>query len=89
MDVKTTFLHVDLEAKIYMKQPEGFDVKGKKELVCTLKNFIYDLNKSPRSWYQKICYLYVGTWLHKEKSRSLCVFQINRWSSYLFSLICG
>ena len=37
MDVKTTFLHVDLEEKIYMKQLEGFAMKGKKELVCRLK----------------------------------------------------
>ena len=33
MDVKTTFLDGDLEEEIYMKQPEGFAVKGKKELV--------------------------------------------------------
>eukprot|EP00253_Pinus_taeda_P015211 PITA_15211 len=33
MDVKTTFLHGDLEEEIYMKQPEGFAVKGKKERV--------------------------------------------------------
>jgi len=37
MDVKTTFLHTDLEEEIYMKQPEGFTMKGKKELVCKLK----------------------------------------------------
>ena len=36
MDVKTTFLHGDLKEEIYMKQPEGFMVKGKKELVCRL-----------------------------------------------------
>eukprot|EP00253_Pinus_taeda_P015360 PITA_15360 len=30
IDVKTTFLHGDLEEEIYMKQPEGFMVKGKK-----------------------------------------------------------
>jgi hypothetical protein len=36
MDVKTTFLHRDLEEEIYMKQPEGFVVKGKKEMVCKL-----------------------------------------------------
>lgn len=30
MDVKTTFLHGDLKEDIYMKQPEGFAVKGKK-----------------------------------------------------------
>eukprot|EP00253_Pinus_taeda_P007701 PITA_07701 len=32
MDVKISFLHRDLEEEIYMKQPEGFAVKGKKEL---------------------------------------------------------
>eukprot|EP00253_Pinus_taeda_P014157 PITA_14157 len=32
MDVKTTFLHGNLEEEIYMKQAEGFVVKGKKEL---------------------------------------------------------
>jgi hypothetical protein len=33
MDVKTTFLHGDLEEEIFMKQPKGYVVKGKKELV--------------------------------------------------------
>jgi len=43
MDVKTTFLHGDLEEEIYMKQPEGFAVKSKKELVCKLKKSMYGL----------------------------------------------
>jgi len=43
MDVKTTFLHEDLEEEISMKQPEGFAVKGKKELVCKLKMSLYGL----------------------------------------------
>jgi len=30
MDVKTSFLHGDLEEEIYMKQHEGFAVKSKK-----------------------------------------------------------
>ena len=29
MDVKTAFLHGDLDKEIYMEQPEGFQVKGK------------------------------------------------------------
>jgi hypothetical protein len=53
MDVKTTFLYGDLEEEIYMKQPEGFVVKGKKELVCKMKKSLYGFKKSRRMWYKK------------------------------------
>ena len=53
MDAKTTLLHGDLEEEIYMKQPEGFIVKGKNDLVCKLKKFLYGLKKCPRMWYQR------------------------------------
>ena len=45
MDVKTTFLHGDLEEDIYMNQPKGFMEKGKKELVCRLKKSLYGLKR--------------------------------------------
>nr|AAF65309.1 reverse transcriptase [Picea glauca] len=53
MDVKTTFLHGDLEEEIYMKQPEGFVVKGNKELVCKINKSLCGVKQSPRMWYQK------------------------------------
>jgi hypothetical protein len=52
MDLKIVFLHGDLEEEIYMKQPEGFVVKGKKDLVYKLKRSLYGIDQSPRMWYQ-------------------------------------
>ena len=54
MDVKTTFLHGDLEEEIYMKQPEVFMVKGKKELVCRLKKSLYGLKTVTKDVVSKI-----------------------------------
>ena len=34
LDVKITFLHGDLEEDIYMQQPQGYEVKGKDNLVA-------------------------------------------------------
>ena len=53
LDVKTTFLHGDLEEEIYMKQPQGYELKGKEKLVCRLKKSLYGLKLAPRQWYLK------------------------------------
>ena len=48
LDVKTTFLHGDLEEEIYMQQPQAYEVKGKENLVCRLKESLYGLKQAPR-----------------------------------------
>src|SRR4051812_10294751 len=53
MDVKTAFLHEDLEEQIYMVQPEGFSHPGQENLVCKLKKSLYGLKQSPRQWYKR------------------------------------
>jgi hypothetical protein len=53
LDVKIAFLHGDLEGDIYMQQAQGYEFKGKENLVCRLKKRLYGLNKAPRQWYLK------------------------------------
>ncbi|RVW67710.1 Retrovirus-related Pol polyprotein from transposon TNT 1-94 [Vitis vinifera] len=53
LDVKTTFLHGDLEEDLYMIQPEGFIVQGQDNLVCKLRKSLYGLKQALRQWYKK------------------------------------
>ncbi|GKE16966.1 transposable element, partial [Tanacetum coccineum] len=53
IDVKTAFLHGDLEEEIYMVQPEGFKVARKEHEVCKLHKSLYGLEQSPRQWYKR------------------------------------
>ena len=74
MDLKKTFLHGDMEEEIYMKQPEGIVVKGKKELVCKLKESLYGLRQSPRIWYQKnLIHLYGDLASPEAKNIIVCI----------------
>jgi hypothetical protein len=53
LDVKTAFLHGELEEDIYMDQPEGFIVPGKEKYVYKLKRSLYGLKQSPRQWNKR------------------------------------
>ena len=53
LDVKTAFLHGDLDEEIFMDQLEGFKVKGKENMVCKLKESIYGLKQATLQWYKK------------------------------------
>ena len=43
LDIKIAFLHGDLEEEIYMQQLEGYEVKGKENLMCRLRKSLYGL----------------------------------------------
>ena len=73
LDVKTTFLHGDLEEEIYMQQPEGFVKRGKEHLVCRLKKSLYGLKQAPRQWYRKFDSFMTEQGYHKMQADH-CVF---------------
>nr|GEW31653.1 retrovirus-related Pol polyprotein from transposon TNT 1-94 [Tanacetum cinerariifolium] len=54
LDVKTAFLHGDIDEDIYMTEPEGFQSVGKEEnLMYKLKKSLYGLKQAPRQWYSQ------------------------------------
>ena len=62
LDVKSAFLNGEINEVIYVKQPEGFLVKGKEGYVLRLKKALYGLKQGPRAWYFKLhsCLLSLG-----------------------------
>lgn len=76
LDVKTAFLHGDLEEEIYMEQPEGFEEPGKEHLVCRLKKSLYGLKQAPRQWYKKFD-SFMTQHNFKKTSADHCVFVKN------------
>lgn len=62
MDVRTAFLHGDLEEEIYMKQPPGYISSKQPNHVCRLLKSLYRLKQSPRQWYRRFhqCMINLG-----------------------------
>lgn len=53
LDVKITFLHNELEKRIYITHLEGFIAQGKEDHVCLLKKSLYGLKQSLKQWYKR------------------------------------
>ena len=47
IDVKTAFLHSELEEEIYMKRPESYIQKGQETKMCLLTKSLYGLSSLP------------------------------------------
>ena len=60
LDVKTAFLHGELEEEIYLKQPKEFVVPYQENLVCRLKKPSYGLNQALRQWYKRFDTFMIG-----------------------------
>jgi hypothetical protein len=52
VDIKTEFLHGDLDEEIYMEVPKGLEIENNKKLI--LRKTIYVLVQSARNFYEKL-----------------------------------
>lgn len=96
MDVKTAFLHGDLNETIYMEQPPGNAVAGQEHLVWHLRKSIYGLKQAPRMWNKKLNEFFLSIGFRRiEADHSIYVYG-NRGDHYVAVsvyvddlLICG
>ncbi len=84
-DVATAFLNADVVIPIFMTQPEGFVLSGKKDHVCKLLKAVYGIKQAPRL----LCKTFITALLRygfKALDGDMCVFTLvnNSIVSYLF-----
>jgi transposase InsO family protein len=60
MDVKSVFLHGDLQEEIYMEQPPSY-VQNDSSLVFRLNKSLYGLKQAPQAWYAKMENFHIDT----------------------------
>ena len=54
LDVKSTFLHGDLEEQVFVDQPPGYIKTGNEHKVYKLRKALYGLKQAPQVWYSRI-----------------------------------
>ncbi|KAF0929638.1 hypothetical protein E2562_022996 [Oryza meyeriana var. granulata] len=54
LDIKSAFLNGDLSEEVYVEQPPGFAIKGKKHLVYRLDKALYGQRQAPWVWNEKL-----------------------------------
>jgi hypothetical protein len=54
MDVKSAFLHDDLNEEVYVHQLPGFAIPDKEGKMLRLRKALYSLRQAPRVWNAKL-----------------------------------
>lgn len=51
LDVKSAFLHGEINEEVFVDQPLGYEQKGHESKVYRLKKALYGLKQAPQAWY--------------------------------------
>lgn len=54
LDVKSAFLHGEINEQVFVEQPPGYVKEGHEHKVYKLKKALYGLKQAPRAWYSRI-----------------------------------
>nr|KYP44586.1 Retrovirus-related Pol polyprotein from transposon TNT 1-94 [Cajanus cajan] len=54
LDIKSAFLHGEINEDVYLEQPPGYVCQGREHQVYKLKKALYGLKQAPRAWYSKL-----------------------------------
>ena len=87
MDVKTAFLHGNLDEFIVMEQPEGFVDKQYPDKVCRLKRSLYGLKQSPRQWNKRFDDFVRAKGYMRSEYDSCVYFKKNEEGVYIYLLL--
>ena len=75
MDVKSAYLHSEIEEEIYLEQPQGFVKQGKngQPLACKLNKSIYGLKQAAKNWYESLANLLIKNGFQRSRN-DYCLF---------------
>lgn len=54
MDVKTTFLHGDMEHELFSRETPNFESEEFPDHVHILHKYVHSLNQAPKAWYERL-----------------------------------
>lgn len=54
LDVKSAFLHGELNKEVFVEQPHVYQKSREENRVYKLKKVLYGLKQAPQAWYRKI-----------------------------------
>ena len=85
MDVKSAFLHPEIQEELNLEQPMGFEKLDSscKKLVCRLNRSVFGLKQAPKNWYQEL-----ASFLNKQNfvrdKNDYCLFSKNENDNCFF-----
>jgi hypothetical protein len=86
LDLKTAFLHGNIDEELYMNQPPGYVCADSRSLVCRLNKALYGLKQASRQWHAKLKDVLVGE-SFKPSDVDPCLFVLKKDGVMFYVLV--